>query len=222
MSPILGNDMTLMPEFARGFTRLGYHAAVVKRKEFAFDAETAMQDAEKEFRLLVMRAKQALDWLERQEDVDGSRIATFGVSAGAIISACVAGADRRPKAHVLVLGGGPTADVLLDTTEGRFERYGKAVAELTGQTKDEIRVELRAAIRTDPVALAPRVPREDVLMFVAKQDESVPTQHGITLWNAYGRPEIRWLPWGHYTSFLLFWWMQNEANAFLRAKLGPP
>ena len=222
MSPILGNDMTLMPEFARGFTRLGYHAAVVKRKEFAFDPETALDDAEKEFRLLVMRAKQALDWLASLDEVDGTRVATFGVSAGAIISACLAGADRRPKAHVLVLAGGPTADVLMDTDEGRFEDYGKEVLATGAITKEEIRAQLRETLRTDPIRLAPRVRREDVLMFIAKKDTSVPTKHGITLWNAYGRPEIRWLPWGHYTAFLQFWWMQHEANMFIRHKLGPP
>lgn len=222
MSPILGNDMTLMPEFARGFTRLGYHAAVVMRKDFDFDPETILVDAETEFRMLVMRARQALDWLAARDEVDGARIATFGVSAGAIISACLAGVDPRPCAHVLVLAGGPLADVLVDTTESRFRDYVEQLRELEGWSDDRIRAELRRVLQTDPVRLAPRVRREDVLLFLARHDDSVPTRHGITLWRALGRPEIRILPFDHYKSFLLLPYIQAAANRFLRRRLGAP
>jgi dienelactone hydrolase len=222
ISPILGNDMTLMPEFASGITGLGYHAAVVVRKDFAFEPETALDDAEKEFRVLVMRNRQAFDYFAALEEVDGSRLGTLGVSAGAIISACLAGADPRPKAHVLVFAGGPLADVLTTTSEDRFHKYAEGVREAKGLTDAEITQALRDAMRTDPVKLAPRVRREDVLLFVAKNDTSVPTQTGHNLWCALGRPELRLLPWGHYASFALQAYMQTEANRFLRARLGPP
>jgi cephalosporin-C deacetylase-like acetyl esterase len=202
--------------------RTGYHAAVIIRKDFSFNPETVMDDAEKEFRSLVMRSRQALDWLAAQDEVDESRLATFGVSAGGIISACLAGADPRPSAHVLVLAGGPLADVLLDTEEDRFNGYFEELREKTGWTDAKIREGLREAIRTDPIQLASRVPRESVLMFIARNDESVPTSTGVALWRAVGGPELRWLPFGHYWSFLAQPWIQVEANRFLRAKLGPP
>ena len=115
MSPILANSLTLMNEFATGFTRQGFVAAIVMRKEFEFDPATALDHAEGEFRTYVMQSRQAVDYLVTRPEVDPERLATFGVSAGATISACLAGVDDRFRAHVLVLAGGPVADVLSDT-----------------------------------------------------------------------------------------------------------
>lgn len=221
VSPILANSMLVVGEFARGFVRAGYQAAVVVRKEFEVEDDMVIEDAETEFRLLVMRSKQALDWLSTREDVDPTRFATFGVSAGAVISACLAGADDRPRAHLLYLGGGPLSDMLLDTSEDRFHQYAE---ELPGprRSKEELRGELRRVLRTDPIVLAPNVKTADVFMLLASRDTAVPTRNGLMLWNALGRPRMRMLPLGHYTAFLTYVWMQAEANAFLRERLGPP
>lgn len=221
MSPILGNSLTLMSEFARGFVRAGYHGAVVMRKEFEVEDDMVMEDAETEFRLLVMRSKQAMDWLAVRDDVDATRFATFGISAGSIISACVAGADARPKAHVLFLAGGPLADVMIDTTEDRFQRYAEELPG-TRKSKEEVRTALRRVLSTDPIHLASNVTTEDVFMILAKYDTAVPIRNGMLLWRALGKPRLRVVPLGHYTAFFLFPWMQAQANAFLREKLGPP
>ena len=221
VSPVLANSMLLVGDFSRGFARAGYHAAVVVRKEFEVADDMVIEDVETEFRLLVMRSKQAIDWLETRDDVDATRFATFGISAGSVIWACVAGADDRPKAHVLYLAGGPLADVLVDTTEERFQKYAE---ELPGpeRSKEEIRSELRRVLRTDPINLAANVKTEDVFMLLAKYDTAVPTRNGLMLWNALGRPRMKMVPLGHYTAFLLLVWMQSQANAFLGEKLGPP
>ena len=221
VSPILGNSMTLVAEFSRGFVRAGYQAAVVMRKEFEVEDDYEFEDAEVEFRLLVMRSKQAMDWLATREDVDATRFATFGISAGSIVSACLAGADTRPKAHVLFLAGAPLADVLMDTSEDRFEEYAE---QLPGprMEKEAIRAELRRVLRTDPIHLASNVRTDDVFMLLAEHDTAVPIRNGWMLWNALGRPRVRTVPLGHYSAFLTLVWMQAEANAFLRERLGPP
>lgn len=221
LSPILANSDLLVAEFARGFVRTGYHAAIVKRKDFDISPHTVIGDAEKEFRILVMREKQAMDWLAARDDVDGSRMATFGVSAGSIISACVAGADDRPKAHVLILAGGPLCDVMMDTEEDRFQKYAD---EMPGPRlpKEVIREKLRQVLRTDPLYLAKRIRTEDVFMILASHDKSVPIRNGMLLWEALGRPHMELIPFGHYNAFLTYVWMQAKVNAFLHEKLGPP
>lgn len=221
VSPILGNSLTLVAEFSRGFVRAGYQAAVVMRKDFEIEEDTVIEDAEVEFRLLVMRSKQAMDWLATRDDIDATRFATFGISAGSIISACVAGADERPKAHILFLAGAPLADVMMDTTEDRFEEYAE---QFPGprMDKETIRGELKRVLRTDPIHLAANVKTDDVFMLLAEHDTAVPIRNGWMLWDALGRPRIKTVPLGHYTAFLTFVWMQAQANAFLREKLGPP
>lgn len=219
MSPILANRLILMNEFATGFTRQGMLAAIVMRKEFDFDPETALAHAEGEFRSYVMQSRQAVDYLVTRPQIDGERLGTFGVSAGATISACLAGADPRFSAHVLVLAGGPLADVLADTDEDRFLEYRDALRASSGISDLALREQLRASLRTDPVNLAARVDPNDVLLFLAKRDTSVPTRHGYTLWRALGRPRLVLLPFGHYTSFLLLPWISDRVNRFLGSRL---
>ena len=218
MSPILANRLTLMNEFATAFTRRGFVAAIVIRKEFEFDPATAMDHAEGEFRTYVMQGRQAVDYLVTRPEVDGERLATFGVSAGATISACLAGADPRFRAHVLVLAGGPVADVLADTDEDRFLRYREALHEASGKDGAWFREELRRRLRTDPVRLAAHVDPDDVLLFLARRDTSVPFRHGVTLWEALGRPRLVVLPFGHYTSFLLLPWIAEASAGFLAGR----
>jgi hypothetical protein len=219
MSPVLGSSNLLTPEFATAFTSAGFAAALVQRKEVALDASQAIEQAEAELRLLVLRQRQALDWLVTLPDVDPRRLATFGVSAGSMVSAMTAAVEPRLRAHVWVFGGGPMCEVMLDTVEDRFRRYGDAVRKATGWSKDEIRRRLQGALRTDPVALAPLVRREEVLLFLARLDTSVPIRCGWTLHRALGEPELRLLPLGHRGSFAFLPYIVNETVAFLRKRL---
>lgn len=222
MSPILGNKDLLMGSFAEAFARRGWITAVVERKELAFDPEVALEQAESELRLLVIRSRQALDHLLTRPDVDPRRLGTCGVSAGAIVSALVGGSDARFVGHVWILAGGPLADVMCDSSEGRFRRYGVALQERQGLSLEQIRGRLRGLIRTDPVLLAPHVPTESVLLMLARGDRSVPTRHGWTLYEALGRPALRQLPFGHYLSFAFLPYILGETTGFLAQRFAAP
>lgn len=215
LSPVLGSPALLSPFFADAFTRRGWIAALVERKDLEFDPDVAIETAEAEVRLLVLRARQALDTLLLRPDVDPARLATFGVSAGGIVSCMLAGAEPRFIGHVFILAGGPLADVLTDTEEDRFLRYGRAMRARHGFTPDQIRERLRAVLKTDPIALAPYVPREQVLLMLARDDASVPTRYGWALHEALGRPAYRLLPGGHRSCWACLPWILQETTGFL-------
>jgi hypothetical protein len=206
--------------FASRFAAMGYHGAIVFRKDLEFDPEASLEQAEDELRLIVMRSRQALDWLVLQDDVDPDRLGTFGVSAGAVISSIVAGTDARTKAHVLYLGGGPFADVAVDTAEDRFRRYGEQTSRALGLTKEQIRGRLREIVVTDPILVAPRVDRDATLLVLARADRSVPVRNGIALWEAMGRPQLVTTPFGHHTTWVLLPWLETLAANWLRSRLG--
>lgn len=223
MFPILSNRMLLMREFATGFTRMGYDAAIVTRKELAFDPARSVERAEDELRVLVMRGRQALDWLVLQPGVDASRLAVCGISAGGIVGAALLAGDPRLRAGVLILAGGPMSDVMVDTTEGEFADNLPRVEAALGWSREDVRRRLHQIIRTDPVLLAPRIPREHLLLFIAERDDSVPTRNQWRLWEALGRPEAYVLPTGHYSSFvLLLPFILERAKRFLGSRLGAP
>lgn len=220
MSPALGNTTLLVRGFARAFAENGWHAVIVQRKELAFHPEVSVARAEDEVRLIVMRSRQALDWLLCQETVDARRIGTFGVSAGAIVSSMLAGADARTSAHVWLLAGGPLSHVMAHTVEGEYREYAREAIRTSGRTLGEIRETLRARLQTDPVRLAARVRPDRVLLVLARFDRSVPYRYGLALWRALGRPERLLVPLGHYTTFLLLPWLQRTAVAYFQRHFG--
>lgn len=223
MFPILNNRMLLMREFASGFVRQGYVVAVLPRKEVAFDVDRSIALAEKELRVLMMRARQAIDWLVTQPQVDPQRIGTFGVSAGGVTALMLMAADPRVDAGVAVFAGGPTADVLVDTVEDRFTKKTARMRTERGWSKERVRAALRAIIRTDPVLLAPRIRREDVLLFIATDDDSVPTRYQRRLWESLDRPEMIEVRGGHYMGVALYLpHLLQQTQAFLGKRLGAP
>lgn len=218
VSPILGSETAFVTSFAERFAREGWHALVVFRPEVAYDPRRPFSQVEARIADGVARRVEALDWLLARDDVDPARIASFGISAGGIEGALVAGADRRYRAHVLGLAGGPLADVFVDSEEDDIRRVTDVAARALCVTREALRARLREEIRTDPVRLAPRVDPASVLLVLARLDRSVPARHGRTLREALGRPATIYLPLGHYASVLFLPFVEPRVVEFLRRR----
>jgi hypothetical protein len=215
LSPILGSDTDFVEGFAESFAGRGWHAAIVRRPKLAYDRARPLTQVEDGMRVAVMRQRQVLEWFLARDDVDPARLATFGISAGGILNSIVAATDPRYVAHVVCLAGGPLCDVLCDTAEDGLVELVDEASKAEGLSREALREELRRVVRTDPVALGPRVDPSKVLLFLARFDETVPTRCGRRLWRAMGKPEMVMVPLGHYTSVLLLPWVRGRAVDFL-------
>jgi cephalosporin-C deacetylase-like acetyl esterase len=140
--------------------------------------------------------------LLEQPGVDPERVATFGISYGAIVDAALAAVEPRVKIHVIDLAGGPLAGVMRSTDEIGLRRNWDCIRRGHDLTNKQVYKGLEDVIRTDPVKLAPYVDRDDVLMLIARFDHSVPTRYQLKLWNALGKPRADFVLLGHYTSIL--------------------
>ncbi len=218
IAPILGSETAFVTSFAERFAREGWHALVVFRPEVVYDPKRPLSQVEARIADGVTRRVEALDWLLARDDVDGSRIASFGISAGGIEGALVAGVDRRYVAHVMGLAGGPLADVFVDSEEDDIRRETDVAVRAVGVSREELRERLRLGIRTDPVALAARVDPDAVLLVLARLDRSVPTRCGLALRDALGRPATIFLPLGHYASVLFLPFVEPRVVDFLRRR----
>ncbi len=219
ISPILGSDTQFVADFAAAFARRGWHGLVVRRPKVDYDPTLPVEQVEERSALVVSRQVQALDWLLATGEADPARIGSFGISAGGITNAMVAGVDRRYTAHVIALAGGPLCDVLVDSDEGSLRRLVAKGAK-AGATKDDMREQLRRAVRTDPVLLAPGVDPKMVLLFLARYDTTVPTRTGLALREALGDPATVWIPFGHRTSILALPFIFRDTLAFLASRFG--
>ncbi len=220
MSPLLGNSRFLMCDFATAFVRQGFHAVVVMRKDLKFDPERSLRLAEEEVRVSIMRGKQALDWMVRQPGVDASRLGMFGMSAGAILGVDMLAADPRLGPGVFIWAGAPMADVLVETVEDKMAKDVERLVRDHGWTRKRLADHLRERIKTDPIKLAPRIRRENVLLFTTTDDDSVPTKYQEQLWRALGEPERHEVIGGHYTATAAFLpFLMVKSQAFFRSKL---
>ncbi|HTS16418.1 MAG TPA: prolyl oligopeptidase family serine peptidase [Verrucomicrobiae bacterium] len=202
ISPIRGSDTIVVDGCARVFASCGYHAAIVKRARFHYDPSGPLTQVEDLLRNAVIRHRQALDWLIEQPGVDPGRVAAFGVSYGAIITSVVAAVDPRIRACVLDLAGGPLAGVMRTSLEPNLRRDWNRSRRCHSLTDRQLYRMMNGIIHTDPVKLAPYLPRDHVLMLIARFDSSVPTQYQVRLWRALGKPRADFVPFGHYTSML--------------------
>ncbi|TBR25435.1 hypothetical protein EPO15_02220 [bacterium] len=164
------------------------------------------------FKQAVADARRALDVLETEPEVDGSRTAVLGVSLGAMVGSAVFSRDARPKAAVFCLGGADFTDLVY-----RSEMTGPFLAKL-----DVKREELaRAWGGLDPLEHVGELPPRPVFLVNARSDRVVPPENGRKLAAAFPGASQVWVPGGHYTAILHMAWMPTRAALFLGDVLDP-
>jgi len=201
LHPLGERKSTMMDAFARYFAHRGiscavmvlpYHMQRLRRGDnpLAHYASANIRVAVQAFAQAVADVHAVTDWLYRRSDVDRSRIGAVGVSLGAIVLHTAMGEDARLSAGVGILGGADfpylyRASALFRILHPRMQRV------LTPG-------ERRLLATVDPLTFAHcNVPRH-VLMIQAARDLIIPPGDATELWEALGRPPIRWLDTNHY------------------------
>ena len=114
---------------------------------------------------------------------------------------------------VCPVGGGDLPRLVAESQEAQ-EMLSRSGAKLP---EGEV---LRAAVRpVDPLTFAGRVRTDDILMLNARRDEIIPEGSTLALWEAYGRPRLRWFDCGHYGVVLHLLTIMNETLDHLRGDL---
>lgn len=220
VSPILGGNTLFADDFCEYFASHGFCAVLVHRKRASVRPEEGLQKVEDDLRKSVLRIRQALDWALQQSEVDTNKVASFGISYGAIVNAMAAGAEPRISYHIFALGGGDLPKIIMNTTEPLIRGQVASVSRARGWTKEQLAAELERTLKSDPLNSAPLLKRENVLMVVAQFDAIVGTQYENLLWRRLGCPERIVVPLGHTTTVLALPFVKGEALQFLRVKFG--
>lgn len=222
LSTILGGNNAFVDDFARYFAAHGYCAAVVHRRAARLGPHDGLDRIEKSLRKEVIRVRQVIDWAETQPEVDASRIASLGISFGAIINTMVAGAEPRIRYHIFALGGANLPDILMSTAEPRLRYQLARVANARGWDHKRTHEELGRALKSDPLNSVPLLDRDHVLMIVAHLDTVVGTRYENLLWRELGKPRRIVVPLGHAPAALAMPLIKGKALRFLDEKFGMP
>lgn len=220
ISPVLGGRTIIEDSLCRHFASHGFCALLVHRKRPSIRPEEGLAKVEVDLRKSVLRVRQALDWALQQPEVAPERIASFGVSYGAIINTIVAGAEPRIRCHVFALGGGDLPNIIMSSAEPLIRSQAARIAQAQGWSREQLREELERTVKSDPLNSAPLLDPDNVLMVVAQFDAVVGTQYEHLLWRRLGKPRRIVVPLGHTTTALALPFIKAEALAFLQGKFG--
>jgi cephalosporin-C deacetylase-like acetyl esterase len=142
----------------------------------------------------VCDVRRAAGWLASREQIDSDRLGVTGISLGGIVSSLAASVDPSIREGVFLLAGGDLSRILWTMPEGAAFRAwwtesGRTEADLKALTDP-----------FDPMFYAQRLAGKRVLIIAGKVDEVVPPASTLALWEAAGRPPIRWYDCGHYSA----------------------
>jgi acetyl esterase/lipase len=215
--PIMGGSYSLEEHFAKYFARRGFACLIVHRQKLG--RENILEQINPFLKQTVLDNKRIIDWIETQPDLDASRIGVFGTSMGGIKAALLVPLDRRVRAAVFGLAGGDLPYIMAHTTERGVARRRKAVLAEQKISPEELEKKLRGTITCDPIAYAPYVDPQSVLLVLAVFDSVVPAKKGRELRNALGKPETIFLPAGHYSALLFIPYLKWASCHFFEKRL---
>jgi hypothetical protein len=216
--PVMGGRYRAARHFADHFASHGLAAVIVRRHEDDKKADE-LDELNAMFHDVAVDHLQAIDWIERQPELDAARLGLFGISAGAVKGALVYGVDERIDTAVLALAGGDLPYLFSYSNEGVISRGRREALREHGLTQDELYEEIRGEFVHDPLRYAPYVDARRTLLILARFDAAVPHHCGRALREAMGEPETIVLPTGHYGAILYVPFLQDRALAFLRRNL---
>jgi dienelactone hydrolase len=216
--PISGGIDFTVTSFAGHFASHGFNCAIVHNRKADLDDTQSAEAVEDYFRQNVLDNRQVLDYLVERDEVDKDRLGCLGLSLGGIRASMLSGVDERLKCTVIGLAGGSIADITLLSHKSEIRKHMKDLVTM-GATPELVRAELTDKVRTDPLKLAPYADARNVLMFIATWDQIVPRACCDQLWESYGKPEVVYLPGGHYSSFLYLPYAIGKSFDFFEKKL---
>jgi len=218
ISSILGGTM-VVDHFAQYYAGRGYVAALVHRKKLYWKEGEDFKQVEDYMRASVIRLREAVDWLGNQPEVDASRIGAFGISYGAILHSILAAVDDRIRFHILAMPAGELADVILECPDKAITKIVKKVHMDLGYPIETIRREIENNVVTDPILLAPYVPKNKIQIYISLFDRVVGAKRSWHLWKAMGKPSLRVMPFGHYGGVMILPYLQTASYSTFKKHL---
>jgi dienelactone hydrolase len=206
--PILDHGSLVVSEAAaKALVRRGYLVAWLERPDVGFEQSDRAELPTEALSSAVRDARRLLDFLVTRDDVDAGRIATAGVSLGAMQACLLQAVDKRVRAGFYAMGGGGVAELLYDSTEVPVRSFRDNVVRTAQlETRSDFVAYMRPITRAiDPALRAPAVPPERVLMANGRFDSVIPRARADQMWEALGRPKRIMLPIGHNQVLPFFW-----------------
>lgn len=225
ISPILGGekDSYMASRFiARECCRRGMCAFFIYQEKSILSGQRDAFGLEARMRQSVRDNIKALDAFSGLEEIDPEKLASFGVSLGAIRNVALVAAEPRLRANVLCLGGLDLAGILQTSREPMVLRYLSQRKDREDLSAREVVTEFNGHFRSNPKNLVGGIRADTVLMYLAVCDQVVPYCEGLALRQMLGSPEAYLMPLGHYSALIAAPWITASALGWVSRQFASP
>lgn len=205
---ILGGDFPLSQMISNGLARRGIAALFVKMPYYGERRPGGssrrmlspnLDETVAGMTQAVLDIRRAATWLEHRPEVDGKQLGVMGISLGGIMSCLSASAEPRFQKIAMYLAGGNMHSAIWDSEISEIRRYQNEW-KAAGETRESF---IKKMADVDPITHADCLKNRKILMVNAKNDEVIPRECTMALWEKIGNPtEIVWLDAGHYSAAL--------------------
>lgn len=179
----------------------------------------------------ILDARKGIDFLEER---GFQNIGLVGASIGSMCGVIAHALDKRIEKSILIISGGgiellkwrspATSQVRKDhrrigISHGvciRNRRYFDSFVSRIKKGKHPTQIQAEVACYYfDPLAFAPLIDRNKVLMLNGLFDMIIPKESTIKLWRALNKPRIVWYPLSHFSIYLAFPAIIKRITGFL-------
>jgi esterase/lipase len=183
------------------------------------------------YQVSVVDIRQLVDWANTRAEIDMERLFVVGVSLGGFVSAIAMGVDKRIKAGILIVTGGNSNKLSWLSKDDRYRKryrrtenehldvqsnYAMYLEEVSRKGFENVITDDRSFL-TDPLTFANDLKDRPVQMINATYDKYIPREAAIDLWQACGKPPIKWIPSGHVSLWLWYPAIRKSIISFLKS-----
>jgi dienelactone hydrolase len=221
---ILGGDFPLSQMIANGLARRGVAALFVKMPYYGERRPKGprkrmlspdLDETVAGMTQAVLDIRRAATWLEQRPEVDGRQLGVMGISLGGIMSGLSAAAEPRFQKVAMYLAGGNLHSAIWDSRIPEIQSY-QDQWKAAGETRESF---IKKMAEVDPITFAPLLKNRQILMVGAKNDEVIPKDCTVALWEKIGtKQEIIWLDAGHYSAALYIVGEMERLGQFFQPK----
>jgi pimeloyl-ACP methyl ester carboxylesterase len=208
--PIANGNMLVSRYFARYFAARGWATLAVDRVNDPM--ARMLENPESVIRRNILDYRRILDWAEGESEL--GPVGIFGLSFGGMAAVMLAALDERVDAVVAAMAGGDLPYLMMNTSYRAVTRRVQRALRETGLSRERMEQRLENLIASDPLAFAPYVNAEDILLIMTRTDMIVPIETQEWLRRELGEPETLYLPTGHRTSVFYFPLLRSSAFSF--------
>jgi len=186
------------------------------------------------YRVSVVDIRQIVDWAYSGTELDAEQVAALGISFGGFVSSITMGIDKRIKAGVFLVTGGNSNKISwlngVNQYRKRYKRteaehleiqrsYAQYLKDVSEKGFENVTPDNQSFL-TDPLTFAGYLKGRPVLMINALWDRYISREAATELWQACGRPSIKWIPSGHTSIWLWYPTIRRTIETFLTSSLG--